>query len=608
MDTVLPIAVDLYQAGRFRDCASACQQALLRDPSSEAALALLGTSHWAEGNLPAAFDAFRRLSALRPDVPEYRSNLATLLREQGRLQEAHDEFVRALALAPGHFDVLMNYGLVLLDLGRLAEARHAFLDAYEADPSSLEARILAAASCFECGDVHRAEKLAPTTGDWGNLDREMRNRLVLVLIQIGRLDAAEALLKEYGDRNDPSTIARLAMLYERTNRITDAQALLDMLAPHLPTADHELRVDILTLETALASRAKNYSYANQRVSELLELELPPQIEANACFTAAGIADKLGDVDSAMTRAARAHAIYFRIAGDIVPEIAASRDKPLSLASAWLESDAMPFPSERGAPAPDHSPVFIVGFPRSGTTMLEQMLDAHPRFVSMDERTIIQKCVERMQVSGRSYPDALSKLSGSELDDLRAHYWREASVFTDFSNGRQLVDKNPLNMLRLPMIRRLFPEARIIFALRHPCDVLLSCYLQNFRSPAFMVLCSELPRLSRAYANAMEFWIHHAARLAPDALVLRYEDTVTNFPAQAERIGAFLGVDDASHFAGFADHAARKAYISTPSYSQVVEPVNTKAMGRWTAYRRYFEPVLPILEPIARHWGYDFGTP
>jgi hypothetical protein len=128
-------------------------------------------------------------------------------------------------------------------------------------------------------------------------------------------------------------------------------------------------------------------------------------------------------------------------------------------------------------------------------------------------------------------------------------------------------------------------------------------MQNFRSPAFMVLCSTLERLAKSYVNAMRFWIHHQPLLCPDALLLRYEDTVSDFEAQTAVIADYLGIADRAPLADFAAHAARKTYISTPSYSQVTEPVNTRAVARWEPYRRYFEPVFPILEPVARHWGY-----
>jgi len=123
----------------------------------------------------------------------------------------------------------------------------------------------------------------------------------------------------------------------------------------------------------------------------------------------------------------------------------------------------------------------------------------------------------------------------------------------------------------------------------------------------MTLCSSLERLSKSYVNSMQNWIHHEALLHPNVLRLYYEDTVADFPRQVERIAAFLGIEEHGHLARFSEHAASKGYISTPSYSQVIEPVNTRAKGRWRMYRGYFEPVLPILQPVADHWGYGFDS-
>jgi len=209
--------------------------------------------------------------------------------------------------------------------------------------------------------------------------------------------------------------------------------------------------------------------------------------------------------------------------------------------------------------------------------------------------------------GLEYPYQLDQLDAAGMSVIRDVYWAEVAKIAPPSNAQQLVDKNPLNLLRLPMIRRLFPQAKIILALRHPCDVILSCYMQNFRSPAFMLLCSSLERLAMSYANSMQSWIHHQQLLRPDVLTLRYEDTVTDFPAQVDRIADFLDSEDRRHLAEFSAHAARKGYISTPSYSQVIEPVNTRAMGRWRAYKPWFEPALPILRPVADHWGYTLGV-
>jgi hypothetical protein len=256
------------------------------------------------------------------------------------------------------------------------------------------------------------------------------------------------------------------------------------------------------------------------------------------------------------------------------------------------------------PAALQSPVFVIGFPRSGTTLLEQMLDAHPDFRSMDERGFIYQLVERMEHAGQRYPDDLAGLTQSEADQLRAVYGRLVERVLPDAASHRLVDKNPLNMLCLPMILRLFPAARIILCLRHPCDVLLSCSMQSFRSPAFMALCSSLQRLARGYAQAFEQCCRHLEIFAPHVLEWRYESVVDDFDGAVARLGQFLGVADASPFAGFTAHARNKPFIATPSYARVTRPVSAAAVGRWRAYREQFEPVLPILRPWIERFGYD----
>ncbi|HEY8682541.1 MAG TPA: sulfotransferase, partial [Rhodanobacter sp.] len=299
----------------------------------------------------------------------------------------------------------------------------------------------------------------------------------------------------------------------------------------------------------------------------------------------------------------AHAAQLNIAQDIVPELMQPDSVPLQMADRLVDHTAYhgwkPLPS----PPAGRQPVFVVGFPRSGTTLLEQMLDAHPDFRSMDERAFIHDLIEAMEMAGQHYPGDLANLSPGEADQLRAVYFRRvAQVVPDFGT-RQLVDKNPLNMLCLPMIMRLFPQARIILCLRHPCDVLLSCYMQSFRSPAFMVLCSSLQRLAHGYVQAFEHWHRHVEVFAPRVLEWRYESVVSQFDHHVECLGQFLEVADASPMARFAEHAQGKRFISTPSYAQVTGRINSQAVNRWHAYREQFAPVLPILRPLIDRLGY-----
>jgi hypothetical protein len=135
-------------------------------------------------------------------------------------------------------------------------------------------------------------------------------------------------------------------------------------------------------------------------------------------------------------------------------------------------------------------------------------------------------------------------------------------------------------------------------------VILSCYMQNFRSSGLAAACNTLTRLAHAYVEIMTCWLEEVSILQPDMMVSRYEDLVLDFPQQAARIAQFLELEDAVPMLSFDQHARSKTYIGTPSYSQVIEPVNRKGLGRWHRYRSEFEPVLPILEPMLRHWSYD----
>lgn len=597
-------AVMLLQSGRFEDAASLCRQALNASPGDESFATLLAMSLQNLGRDHEAAPVYRQLALAHPQVAGHWANLGLVLRRLGEYADADDGYRRALALEPRNTGFLVDYGLLLMDMGRIAEARHRFLDAVELEPDVPEARIYASLACFECGDAQRAAALIPAASAWQGLPPHLREELATALMQVGRTDEAEALLLAPGMQQAASGIIRLAQLSERTNRIAQAEALLVQARAALTVAGRQEQIDLLHLESSLAMRRKDYDAAHQAASAIIALQPHVQAEANAHFTLATIADKRKDPATAMEHLARAHAIHFRLAEDVVPEIAHSDAEPLKVSSKWLAEYEGGFRSDPHAPDEKASPVFIVGFPRSGTTMLEQMLDAHPGYASMDERATLQRCIEHMEKRGLAYPHGLDRMDAATADDLRAVYWTEVAKVISLAPGQQLVDKNPLNMLRLPMIVRLFPNAKIILALRHPCDVLLSCYMQNFRSPAFMVLCSSLERLAKSYVNAMRFWIHHQALLAPDTLILRYEETVGDFPAQVDRIGAFLDIADRDFLAQFSQHAARKGYISTPSYSQVVEPVNARAVGRWHPYAPWLLTALPLLQPVADHWGYD----
>jgi hypothetical protein len=365
----------------------------------------------------------------------------------------------------------------------------------------------------------------------------------------------------------------------------------------------DARIDVWRAHAVMAMRERRHEEAAALYRRVLGVTDDPETMAGAAFGLAMAHDRQGRHREGWKALEVAHASQMEITRQVAPELSGARGQPLPMVTRSVDADAHAAWKPLCGPTMPESPVFVIGFPRSGTTLLEQMLDAHPDFRSMDERGYVYQLIERMEHAGQRYPADLAALTRTEADQLRAVYWRLVRHTLPDLGRHRLVDKNPLNMLCLPMILRLFPEARIILCLRHPCDVLLSCSMQAFRSPAFMVLCSSLQRLARGYAEAFEQCCRHIAVFKPHVLEWRYESVVDDFAGEVARLGQFLEVADASPFADFAAHAKEKRFIATPSYAQVTQPVNSAAVGRWKHYREQFEPVLPILRPWLDRFGY-----
>jgi hypothetical protein len=304
---------------------------------------------------------------------------------------------------------------------------------------------------------------------------------------------------------------RLLMLCERLNRVGEAQALLAQLPPPASVTDPDLQSDIINAHAALAARENDYRKASDLLEAAGRIGTPG---SEFFFTLARIRDKLGDVDGTMQALTRAHELQMQKASLMIPELIASGAEPLTAGLDPISAESRQLWAICPPPASTESPIFIMGFPRSGTTMLEQMLDAVPSLRAMDEQPFLQSVVERIEQNGLRYPRDLHRLDAVQCDELRKLYWSLVRKTVKLEPGQRLVDKNPLNMLRLPLVNRLFPRSRIIFAMRHPCDVVLSNYMQSFGAPAFMLLCSTLERLARGYVNAMQGWLHHVAILEP----------------------------------------------------------------------------------------------
>jgi len=267
------------------------------------------------------------------------------------------------------------------------------------------------------------------------------------------------------------------------------------------------------------------------------------------------------------------------------------------------ADALDASTVSGWSEAKRAPVFLVGFPRSGTTLLDQVLASHSQITCIEEKEIFSQAVLPLLESDAALGGALS-LGANEIAAYRASYWAGAEAAARHAlDGRTVVDKLPLNIIFLTLIARIFPGARVIVALRDPRDVLLSNYQQRFGMNPATVQFLSLETGARYYDQVMRLYLRGREKLPLRWHRVRYEDVVTNLEGAAREIAAFLDVPFEPAMLNYVE-TARRRYITTPSARQVIEPLYTRSIARWRRYQRHLAPVLPVLERWAVEWGYQ----
>jgi hypothetical protein len=244
----------------------------------------------------------------------------------------------------------------------------------------------------------------------------------------------------------------------------------------------------------------------------------------------------------------------------------------------------------------------VGFPRSGTTLLEQALAGHPDVATLEEAPTLAAAHAEFMGAPAGL-ERLAKLGAEEASAWRARYWSDVAGFGIDVDGRVFVDKAPAGTVDLPLVAKLFPNARILFALRDPRDVVLSCLRNRFQMNAMTYAFTEPGATARCYAANMALAAIYRQRLSLAWRDIRHEALIANFEGGLAEICNFLELSPHPAMADVARTAGGRA-VRTPSAPQVRAGLNMSGVGRWRTYADQLRPVLPVLEPWIRRFGYE----
>lgn len=572
-------------------------------PLDASALLLLALALVASRRPSEALNHFHVLVQRQPGEPSHWSNLGNCLLELERWEEALVALGHAARLGSDPVEAGLAEARALFGLGRFAEAE-ARLDGVlpgardDVDVVFLKVRLLLVRDEVE------------SAGEWMSrwMNRPMSpvqaNDAGDLLLQVGWY--RDALRCFEGAEGDP-TVAIAACLgkasaLERLNRVEEAERCLASIAAEAGPRTAAERLMESDIAAQIEARHGRHAAACARWRSAIAAGVEDAAERSDLeLKLARSLQALGDAEGCMAAAEQAHARKLARTLQVHSGMPPG-DRLLSLLELPVPGRFPRFAASKAASPPD--PVFVVGFPRSGTTLLEQFLDAHPALQSFDEQPFLHRRIDEIARLGIPFPEGLDRLDAGVIEALRSAYFRDVRRFVPDGAGLRAVDKNPLNIVRLPLVAAMFPRAKVVLALRHPCDVVLSCFLQNFRSPAFAVTFQSLESTAAMYARVMGHFERNRHALGLDLHVNRYEDFVGGFETRARTLVDFLGLAWVDGLEAFTSRAAAKGHISTPSYSQVVKPVSRAAVGRWEAFRPWFERgALRHLQPWIQHWGY-----
>jgi tetratricopeptide (TPR) repeat protein len=543
------LGIALHEIGRLDEAIASYRRAVEIEPGYAEAHYNLGNALTAAGRLEEAVATYRAAIAIKPDYADSCNNLGNALRQAGRLDEAAASYLRAIEIKPGRAEAHRNLGIIRFELNRLEEAVSHYRQALDIDPAYAEAHNDLGNALRALGRFDEAlaqyEKALRLKSDYA----EAHHNLGVALKMLGRIDEARRAFKRALELA-PRRVEFHASLAGVTQFAAGDRhlAMMERLAQDLAPLGGEQQIQ---LHFALGKACADLAQHAPSFRHLLDGNALKRRQIN--YDEAAVLAQFDRVRTVFT-----------------PDLMQER---------------------QGLGHPSPIPTFVIGMPRSGTTLVEQILASHPRVFGAGELTDFHDAVMRLAARGalpQSYPEMVSGLTGSRLFELGADYLARIRGMAPIAD--RVTDKLPGNFAAAGLIHLALPNARLIHIRRDPIDTCLSCFSTLFAADhPYAYDLGELGRYYRAYAALMGHW---RDVLPEEAMIeVEYEALVTDLEPHARRIIAHCGLDWDNACLEF--HKTQRPVL-TASMVQVRQPIYRSAIGRWRPYREWLEPLLAAL--------------
>ena len=489
-------------------------------------------------------------------------NYGIILRSFGKLKEAEHSQRKAIRLNPNYANAHSNLGNVLKDLGNLTEAEYSQRKAIELNPKLTNAYLNLGNTLKDLGKLQEAELFTQKAIELKSDFADAYFNLFQHYEQINNLKKLKESLKEFSQVKSIKNelILFRARLSFRNKEIKTAHKLINSVSNQwIKESNNIKKILYWSYKGFIEEKVRNYDIAY------------------FCF-------EKSQEDSSFINFRRN--IFFDYINCYKKSIIEKQKRINNFNDDIKDSNL----------------VFLVGFPRSGTTLLDTVLRSHPDIEVMEEKPIISKLEEIIKEEFNTKLDNIYTISKNNITILRKKYFELASTYTN-KKTKLIIDKLPLNTITLPLINLLFPNAKIIFTHRHPYDTVLSCFQQSFKPNSAMANLVSLKSSSKMYDQVMDAWDIYQTNIPLNFITSKYEHLVKDFDQHTLKILKFLDVSWDENIKNYRKTAIDRNKINTPSSSQVIEPLYKSSIEKWKNYKKYFEDCHQYLDKWVCYFDY-----
>lgn len=525
--------------------------------------------------------------------------LGAVFAHLNKLDESLKANNRALQLNDKDAEAHNNYGNILFKLGNFENAELYFRNAIKIRPNYPEAynnlgNVLRHLNRFE--DSENSFRIALSLRE--NYP-EVYNNLGNTLFQLGRLEEAETYMKKSISINSdqPDTYLNLCEILEKKNKLKDLLSL----AKKEKNKFFKHKSDFIFYEALSYFRLENFNRTEVSLKKINKEELTKN-------RIIGFLKLKGEYCHYKKDYKNAFYNFEEMNNKIKQTIEYKKQKPNNYfkyqqkkISKIHELENNNVYTKKIIPS-WYQPTFLIGFPRSGTTLIDTILRGHSKILVLEEKPMLQKIYRN--IDNLFEIEKIEKMNYFYAKKASNLYFAEADKYCKIDKNLTVIDKFPLNIFEIPLIISIFPNAKFILAIRHPYDCILSCWMQNFKLNHAMANMVDLDKIVDLYFNAMHFFQICKKRYKFDYIKIRYEDLVLDFNSEITSLISFLDLEMEEDMKDYQKSALSRTFINTPSYSQVVKPLYKNASYRWLKYKNRFEKYNDKMEQFISDFGYS----